>query len=109
MIHENLERWMSDVVAPLGVTTGDWNDFFWAVHPGGCAMLDSVEEALELSPGKLTTSRRVLAEYGNMSGPSLIFVLKDLQRSKTDKEIGVMLGLGPGLDVEAMVLRATGN
>lgn len=68
MIHENLERWMSDAVAPLGVTTGDWNDFFWAVHPGGRAMLDSVEEALELRPSKLIPSRKVLAEYGNMSG-----------------------------------------
>jgi len=44
-----------------------------------------------------------------MSGPSLVFVLQELQRSKTDREIGVMLGLGPGLDVEAMVLRATGK
>jgi len=41
-----------------------WNDLFWAVHPDGRAMLDSVEEALELRPGELTASRRVLAEYG---------------------------------------------
>lgn len=67
-------------------------------------MLDSVENPL-------AASRKVLAECGNMSGPVLIFVLKELQRSKTDKEIGVMLGLGPGLErcglyVEAMSFSA---
>ncbi|EES15556.2 hypothetical protein BDA96_08G014800 [Sorghum bicolor] len=98
VIHENLERWVSDAVAPLGISPSDWNELFFAVQPGGRAMLDS-----------LAASRRVLAEYGNMSGPSLVFVLQELQRSKTDREIGVMLGLGPGLDVEAMVLRATGK
>ena len=40
---------------------------------------------------------------GNMSGPSLIFVLEELQRSKTDKDIGVMhVGLGPGLDARGL-------
>ncbi|TKV92097.1 hypothetical protein SEVIR_9G141300v4 [Setaria viridis] len=42
-----------------------------------------------------------------MSGPSVIFVLDELRRQQEEDEMGVMVGLGPGLTVETMVLRAT--
>ncbi|KAJ1275705.1 hypothetical protein BS78_05G156400 [Paspalum vaginatum] len=83
-----------------------WNDLFWAVHPGGPAILDGVEAALELEPEKLAASRRVLREYGNMSGASMIFVLDELRREELGGRSGVMLGLGPGITVETMVLRS---
>jgi predicted naringenin-chalcone synthase len=50
-------------------------------------MRDSFEELLDLKPSKLVASRRVLAEYGNISRPSLIFVLEDDRRSKIGREI----------------------
>ncbi|GJN23773.1 hypothetical protein PR202_gb11452 [Eleusine coracana subsp. coracana] len=57
--------------------------------------------------GALAASRRVLSEYGNLSGPAVIFVLDELQRRAVDSEMGVMLGLGPGVSVETMVLRSS--
>ncbi|KAL6622569.1 hypothetical protein ACP70R_032448 [Stipagrostis hirtigluma subsp. patula] len=108
LVRENVERCMAGALAPLGMG-GRWNDLFWAVHPGGRAVLDSVEAGLRLEPGKLTASRRVLSEYGNMSGASVIFVLDELRRQVEENEMGVMLGIGPGLSVEAMALRATGS
>lgn len=85
----------------------NWNDLFWALHPGGPAILDSVQDALALAPGKLAASRHVLAEYGNMSGVSVIFVMDELRRrgDAPPGSHGVMLGLGPGVTVETMVLR----
>jgi predicted naringenin-chalcone synthase len=52
----------------------------------------------------------VLREYGNMSGATIIFVLDELRRRRNEEdplpEWGVMLAFGPGITIEAMVLRA---
>lgn len=112
LVREHIERCLADAVGPLGLLGGggggDWNDLFWAVHPGGPAILDSVQATLALAPSKLAASRHVLSEYGNMSGASVIFVLDELRRRRgmLDGDFGVMLGFGPGFTVETMVLRA---
>ncbi|KAF8684445.1 hypothetical protein HU200_044339 [Digitaria exilis] len=109
LVRENIERCVADALAPtpMGAFTS-WNELFWVVHPGGPAILDSLEAGLGLDPRKLEASRRVLREYGNMSGPSVIFVLDELRRQQEEmNEMGVMVGLGPGLTVETMALRAT--
>nr|TKW01015.1 hypothetical protein SEVIR_8G149400v2 [Setaria viridis] len=108
LVRQHVEECLLDAVSPLGLG-GGWNDLFWAVHPGGTAILDGVEAELALAPGKLAASRRVLSEYGNMSGASMIFVLDELwrrHREEMDGRLGVMLGLGPGISVETMVLRS---
>jgi predicted naringenin-chalcone synthase len=72
--------------------------------------LDKIETVLKLEPGKLAASRHVLREYGNMSGATIIFVLDELRRRKNEEdplpEWGAMLAFGPGITIEAMVLRA---
>ena len=81
--------------------------------------MDSCEAALALEPGKLAASRHVLSEYGNMYGASIVFVLDEIRRRrrrngdqrerdmlKLDCGWGVMLGFGPGVTVEMMVLLA---
>ncbi|RLN19625.1 bisdemethoxycurcumin synthase-like [Panicum miliaceum] len=108
LVRENIERCVVDALSPLDIS-GGWNDLFWAVHPGGRAILDSVEAGLGLDPRKLEASRHVLREYGNMSGPSVIFVLDELRRQQEENGMGVMVGIGPGISVETMVLRATGS
>ncbi|CAO2144319.1 unnamed protein product [Urochloa humidicola] len=114
LVRDNIEGCLADLVAPLGLFSsggGGWNGLFWAVHPGGRAILDSCEAALGLQPDKLAASRHVLSEYGNMLGATVIFVLDELRRRRGHGgdavcEWGVMLGLGPGLTVETMVLKA---
>jgi predicted naringenin-chalcone synthase len=76
------------------------------VHPGGRAILDSIEVALELGPERLAASRRVLRDYGNMAGASVIFVLDEIRRCGDGEEWGVLIGFGPGITVETMVLNA---
>ncbi len=92
----------------------NWNDLFWAVHPGGRAILDNIEGELQLQPAKLAASRHVLNEYGNMSGTTIAFVLDDLRLRREKEgdqhqqlEWGVMLAFGPGITIEAMVLSNT--
>jgi predicted naringenin-chalcone synthase len=75
----------------------------WAVHPGGRMILDKVEKALDLGAGALGASREVLASYGNMSSPTILFVLAALAREMANSSgSGSCAGLafGPGLTVE---------
>ncbi|XP_037424931.1 bisdemethoxycurcumin synthase-like [Triticum dicoccoides] len=95
----------------------DWNDLFWAVHPGSGGMLERIGKALRLAPEKLAASRTVVREYGNMLGATVIFVLDEVRRRRINpegagagaglnEEWGVMIGFGPGFTVEAMLLHA---
>uniref|UniRef100_A0ACD5ZK50 Uncharacterized protein n=1 Tax=Avena sativa TaxID=4498 RepID=A0ACD5ZK50_AVESA len=108
LVADNIEQCLVDVFRPLGhVSCGwNWNSLFMAMHPGGRAILDGVEAALELGPEKLAASRWVLRDYGNMSGASVIFVLDEIRRQGHGEEWGVLIGFGPGMTVETMVLRA---
>ncbi|TVU24638.1 hypothetical protein EJB05_27087, partial [Eragrostis curvula] len=115
LVGGSIERCLADVLAPLGLAAGGLNGLFWAVHPGGPAILDSYQAALGLEPRKLAASRRVLSEHGNMLGATIFFVLDEMrhrrcrggsEEERESCEWGVMLGLGPGITVEMMVLQA---
>jgi predicted naringenin-chalcone synthase len=119
LVRSSINKCLADTLAPLGLlnaSDGGWNGLFWALHPGGRAILDSYEAALGLEPGKLAASRHVLSEYGNMMGATIIFVLDEIRRRRhrchddgKDCQWGVMSGLGPGLTIETIVLHATGR
>lgn len=76
----------------------------WAVHPGGPRIIDAVEKSLHLGPDATQAARMVLAEHGNMSSPTLLFIL-DRLRSQGALRPCVALGFGPGLIVEAVLFR----
>ncbi|XP_006662208.1 bisdemethoxycurcumin synthase-like [Oryza brachyantha] len=112
LIKENIHQSLLNAFQSVGNMDPNWNDIFWAVHPGGRAILDNIESKLELEPCKLDASRHVLSEYGNMSGATIAFVLDELrhrrekeQGGQPQPEWGVMLAFGPGITIEAMVLR----
>jgi predicted naringenin-chalcone synthase len=75
----------------------------WAVHPGGPRILSAVGEALGLDPTALETSQHVLTDHGNMSSPTIIFILDRLSRSGCARPC-LALAFGPGLTVEAALL-----
>jgi alpha-pyrone synthase len=82
---------------------------FWAVHPGGPAILDQVERSLGLGPESLDASRAVLRDYGNMSSPTVFFVLaRAWDELPAMAGRGVALAFGPGLTLEAVLLEAVG-
>jgi predicted naringenin-chalcone synthase len=85
---------------------------FAAVHPGGPAILAQVERALAFPPPLLAASRQVLAEYGNMSSPTILFVLERIAAARAaaadaaPAARGIALAFGPGLTLEAAALTA---
>lgn len=77
----------------------------WAVHPGGRSVLDAVEEGLGLPADRMAASRAVLRRFGNMSSPSVMFVLKDLLATAPAGASGCALAFGPGLTAERLLFR----
>jgi predicted naringenin-chalcone synthase len=80
----------------------------WAIHPGGPRILQACEEALELDPEATATSRAILAEYGNMSSPTILFICDRLLRQSAAGP-WVLLAFGPGLTVEAALVEPRFN
>lgn len=80
-------------------------DLFWAVHAGGRSILDAVQTALTLPADALAASRAVLADNGNMSSATLMFVLARLLAAPPAQSDGVALAFGPGLAAEGLALR----
>ncbi|MBX2803721.1 MAG: type III polyketide synthase [Myxococcales bacterium] len=80
----------------------------WCLHPGGSRILDAAQTALSLSDEQMQPSRRVLRGFGNMSSPSVLFVLSEVLASQQLREGApiVCAAFGPGLGVETVLLRA---
>jgi alkylresorcinol/alkylpyrone synthase len=77
----------------------------YVVHPGGAKVLAEYEESLELYEGTFKHSRKVLKEHGNMSSPTVLYVLKELMDDKeyNPGEYGIISALGPGFSSEIIL------
>ncbi|KAG6475284.1 chalcone synthase 2-like [Zingiber officinale] len=113
LISKNIEKSLVEAFAPLGID--DWNSIFWIAHPGGPAILDQVEAKLALEKEKMTATRQVLSEYGNMSSACVLFILDEMRRKSAEEgkattgegfNWGVLLSFGPGITVETVVLHS---
>ncbi len=78
----------------------------WAIHPGGRAILDKVQHGFDLKEEQLASSRKVLANFGNMSSATILFVLADLleQNKSSANESILAMAFGPGLTIESSLL-----
>jgi predicted naringenin-chalcone synthase len=99
-----LGRQISAFVESLVDENFSYTDCDWAVHPGGKSIIQSIEKALKLDKGLTQASWDTLANYGNMSSASFLFVLNRLLELKSRQKWTVGIGFGPGLSVEGIVL-----
>ena len=80
----------------------------WCLHPGGKRILSSIEKCTSVSSDNLQYSYRVLSDYGNMSSPTILFVLKEIMNSlenKKEKKANIFgAAFGPGLTMETFIL-----
>jgi predicted naringenin-chalcone synthase len=102
LIARNLRGWIDGWLGTNGLSVETVSS--WAVHPGGPKILDAAGEALGLSREALAPSRGVFADYGNMSSPTVLFILDRLRRGNAPRPC-VALGFGPGLVAEAVLFR----
>ena len=79
----------------------------YIVHPGGARILDAFQESVQIDPDLLQHSRSVLQEYGNMSAPTVLFILAHLLKEGPPKtgDYGLVAAFGPGFSSELLLLR----
>lgn len=85
---------------------------YFAIHPGGKKILEVIEKELELTKKQTAPAHHVLAQYGNMSSPTVLFVLKEIVDTLTAKDHDqsiLSFAFGPGLTLESMLLRIHHN
>lgn len=102
-IPQLIESDINALVAAAMEATGNKKEAItdWCIHPGGKRILDLIEKKLGLADHDLLVSREVLQEHGNMSSPTVLFVLKKLmERSGNNKANMMGMAFGPGLTME---------
>ncbi len=97
----HLRAWMTTWLAANGLTPDEI--VTWAVHPGGPRILNAFAEAMSIPSEALDISREIMQTHGNMSSPTVLFVL-DRLRSRNAVGPCVAIGFGPGLVAEATLL-----
>ncbi|KAH7518483.1 type III polyketide synthase B isoform X1 [Ziziphus jujuba] len=113
IIEDHVEGFCEKFMGILGFNHKEYNKMFWAVHPGGPAILNRIEKRLDLLPEKLNASRRALMDYGNASSNTIVYVLEYMmeESSKINKEDhgesewGLILAFGPGITFEGILAR----
>jgi predicted naringenin-chalcone synthase len=103
LIQQHLRPWLSEWLGSRGLRLNEIGS--WAFHPGGPRILSAAGEALDLRREQWATSEAILAEYGNMSSPTILFILQRLRREAATGPC-VALAFGPGLTIEAALLQA---
>ena len=76
-------------------------------HPGGVKVIDAIESALRLNQGELNLEREVLRDHGNMSAPTVLFVLQRLLAQGLPDKV-MMTAFGPGFTCAGLMLEAPG-
>ena len=96
---------------------------FWAIHPGGRRIVDKIQSIFNLSDRLVADSYGVLRDYGNMSSPTILFILKRIlesqalsnssnllnqssqsNQSSQTSNTGIAIAFGPGLSIEGCLL-----
>jgi predicted naringenin-chalcone synthase len=101
LIKEEIKNLLESSLAQLNLTIDKITN--WAIHPGGKNILEAVEHSLGLSHEDLAKSYDVLKNYGNMSSPTILFVLKEMMEAKKQGNI-FAVAFGPGITMESVIL-----
>src|SRR5947208_5581788 len=100
-----IERALDPLLGRNGLTRPDIR--FWVAHPGGRKVIDNVQKQMGLTDEQLRHSKTVMRNYGNMSSPTVMFVLDEVARNGNPQagDWGVMIALGPGMAAETALLK----
>ena len=105
LIEEDFNSLVTNAVAAAGLQKEDIKQ--WCIHPGGKKILEAVHKSLGFTNGQLENCYTVLKEYGNMSSPTVLFVLEKIMKEKREHP-GKIFGaaFGPGITMETFILSA---
>jgi predicted naringenin-chalcone synthase len=106
VIQGGIHKLTSSMLDKLNKKITDIKHF--AIHPGGKKILDVIERELGINKEKNLPAYHVLKNFGNMSSPTVLFVLKEIFKSLSpddDHEHVLSFAFGPGLTLESMILK----
>lgn len=98
---ENLASAVHEICKRDGIDPDSIGRF--VCHPGGTKVIEALESALNLKAGTLDHERDVLADYGNMSAPTALFVLERVLHEGIP-ESAMIMALGPGFTLSTAML-----
>src|SRR6266481_6214924 len=101
-VRDNLGPAVAEILARMELSIDDIDRF--VCHPGGTKVIVALERALALDQGALDHEREVIADYGNMSAPTVLFVLERLRTQGLPKR-SLLTSLGPGFTASCVALR----
>jgi alkylresorcinol/alkylpyrone synthase len=105
-LKDGLHKLIDPLLADYNLTIADIDR--WIVHPGGPKVLDTVAEEFGLTSQQLRLSWDALAQVGNISSATVIYMLNELLSSgdqPSPGSYGLMIGMGPGFSQEALLLQ----
>ena len=101
-VTENLKPAVTRILDGMQLTMADIDRFI--CHPGGARVITALETALELHQGTLDHERQVIADCGNMSAPTVLFVLERARNAGLQPR-SLLTALGPGFTASCVTLR----
>jgi alkylresorcinol/alkylpyrone synthase len=101
-VTENLNPAVTQILERMQLTMADIDRFI--CHPGGARVIHALETALALHQGTLDHERQVIADCGNMSAPTVLFVLERARQQGLPPR-SLLTALGPGFTASCVTLR----
>lgn len=106
LVKEDFESLLTNALLNAGISKNEITH--WCIHPGGKKILEAIEKSISLEAESLSYSYAVLKDYGNMSSPTILFVLQkifDELKSQNNNTNAKIFGaaFGPGLTMETFI------
>jgi len=110
LIEQDFEPLVSRALEGTGISYKEIKN--WCIHPGGKRILEAVSKCLQLTKNDLRFSYQTMENYGNMSSPTILFVLKEIFNELRNNNVDTVstqrepifgAAFGPGLTMETFV------
>ena len=101
-VRDHMGAAIAEIVSRMRLSIGEIERFI--CHPGGSKVIAALERALSLDQGTLDHERDVIADYGNMSAPTVLFVLQRARAQGLPRR-SLLTALGPGFTASCVALR----
>ena len=103
LIEQDITALIEEAVQHSGLSIKDITH--WCFHPGGKKILNAIQKQLHLNNDDMRFSKNILSRFGNMSSPTVLFVLKEILESLDDKPANIVgTAFGPGLTMETFIV-----
>jgi predicted naringenin-chalcone synthase len=104
VIGSTVVPFMRDFLCRCGISPQDIHH--WAIHPGGEKIITELQERFGLADQKVGHTRKIMKNFGNMSSPTVLFVLEEIMKTEPpDGDNGLVLAFGAGLSIHAILVK----